>query len=157
MRTPRIAAGLIGLAVLFISPAQGNNFDAGIIVGDPTGLSIKGWLNNAQAYDAAASWSSGKNDEFYIHADYLHHDYTLIKVTQGRGSLPVYYGIGARILNQDNKDTEAGIRIPVGLDYKVDKMPLSLFVEIVPRLDVTPDTEFELDAAAGVRYRLSKQ
>lgn len=156
MRTTRIAAGLIGLAVSFISLAQGSNFDAGIIVGDPTGLSIKGWLNNAQAYDAAASWSGGKNDEFYIHADYLHHDHTLIKVTQGRGSLPVYYGIGARIHNQDNKDTEAGIRIPVGLDYKVDKTPLSLFVEIVPRLDVTPDTEFELDAAAGVRYRLSK-
>lgn len=154
MRTPHFLAGLFGLAVTFVSPVQAGNFDAGIILGDPTGLSVKGWLNNAQAWDAAASWSG---DEFYIHADYLYHDHTLIKVSQGKSSLPVYYGIGARMLNEDNKDTKAGIRIPVGLDYKIEKMPLSLFIEIVPRLDVSPDTDFELDAAAGIRYRLNTQ
>jgi len=151
MQILRIIIVFIGISLTCSTSALAGSFDAGIIVGDPTGLSIKGWLNDTQAFDVAASWSSGRRDKRYIHADYLRHDYTLINVTGG--SLPVYYGIGARVLDEDGRDTKAGIRIPIGLDYLIDKLPLSLFVELVPRLDLTPDTDFELDAALGIRYR----
>lgn len=151
MRTLRIIVALTGLFFAFSAPVSAGSFDAGAIVGDPTGLSIKGWLNDAYAYDIAASWSNGRRDKRYIHGDYLRHDYTLIHVKNG--DLPVYYGIGARVLDEDGRKTKAGIRIPLGVDYLLYKLPLSLFVEIVPRLDLTPDTDFELDAALGIRYR----
>jgi len=151
MQSLRTVIAFVILFLIYSTSTLGSSFDAGIIVGDPTGLSIKGWLNDAHAYDVAASWSSGRKDKRYIHGDYLRHDYTLINVTNG--DLPVYYGLGARILDENDKKTKAGIRIPVGLDYLMYKLPLSLFVEIVPRLDLTPDTDFEIDAAVGIRYR----
>lgn len=151
MRTLRIAVALTGLSLIFSTSAQAGSFDAGAIVGDPTGLSIKAWINDSYAFDIAASWSNGRRDKRYVHGDYLRHDYTLINVKNG--DLPVYYGIGARVLDEDGRKTKAGIRIPLGLEYLIYKLPLSLFVEIVPRLDLTPDTDFELDAALGIRYR----
>jgi hypothetical protein len=153
IRTAGITAFLIGSCLVYPASTLGDSFNAGIIVGDPTGLSFKGWLNSTQAYDIAASWSNGSTDKRYLHTDYLNHDYTLIKVPNG--DLPVYYGLGARLLDENNRKTKLGIRIPVGLDYLMDKIPLSLFVEVVPTLDVTPDTDFALDAALGIRYRFS--
>ena len=151
IRTLRISLAFIGSFTVFPAATLAETFDAGIILGDPTGLSFKGWLNNVDAYDIAASWSTDGRDKRYIHADYLRHDYTLLKVPHG--DLPVYYGIGARVLDRDNRKTRAGIRIPLGLDYQLYRLPLSLFIEVAPRLDLTPDTDFELEGALGVRYR----
>ena len=151
MRILRIAIVFVGISLTYSGSTLGGGFDAGIIAGDPTGLSIKGWLNDTQAFDMAASWSSGNRDKRYFHVDYLRHDYTLTNVKNG--SLPVYYGLGVRVFDEENRDTKAGIRIPIGLDYLLDKLPLSLFVEIVPRLDLTPDTDLAVDAAVGIRYR----
>jgi len=153
IRAAGITVILIGSCLVYSSSTLGESFEAGIIVGDPTGLSFKGWLNDAQAYDIAASWSNGSTDKRYIHADYLNHDYTLITVPNG--DLPVYYGLGARLLDENNHKTQFGIRMPIGLDYLMDKIPLSLFAEVVPRIDLTPDTDFALDAALGIRYRFS--
>ena len=49
-------------------------------------------------------------------------------------------------------DSRIGIRIPVGLAYLVESEPLDVFVEIVPLLDLAPDTEFDLNASVGARY-----
>lgn len=151
MRTLRIVIALTGLGLAYSTTTLGGSFDTGIILGDPAGLSIKGWINDVHAYDVAISSSSGRRDKRYIHGDYLRHDYTLINISGG--DLPVYYGIGARVLDQDNKKTEAGLRIPVGLDYLSNRYPVSVFAEIAPRLDLTPDTDFKIDAAVGIRYR----
>lgn len=137
------------------SYAETSKFEVGIIVGDPSGLHFKKWINPSQAIDIAASWSTSGNDELYIHANYLTHDYTMFKVE--KGILASYYGVGAYILDEDTKDTISGIRIPIGLDYFVANRPLTLFIEIAPKLDLSPDTDFEFDAAVGIRYRfLSK-
>jgi hypothetical protein len=151
MRMLRFTLMLASLALLYPAYTLGASLDAGIIAGDPTGLSVKGWLNDTQAIDFAASWSNDGRDKRYFHADYLRHDFTLIHAANGE--MPVYYGIGARVLDREDRKTRAGIRIPVGLDYRMDKLPLSLFAEVVPRLDLTPDTDFELDGAIGIRYR----
>ncbi len=45
-----------------------------------------------------------------------------------------------------------GVRIPVGLKYYLAKQSIDLFVEIVPVLDIVPDTDFDVDAAIGARF-----
>ena len=40
----------------------------------------------------------------------------------------------------------------VGLSYMFADAPFDLFVEIVPILDLVPDTDFDLNAAIGVRW-----
>jgi hypothetical protein len=133
------------------SSAEGANLDIGFSLGDPTGLVVKKWLSTTQAIDIAAGWSSGKQDKLEIHVDYLIHDFTVVKVK--KGALAPYYGIGLRYYERENEKTKTGIRIPVGADYFISRMPLAIFGELVPRLDLSPDTDFSVDGSIGLRYR----
>lgn len=128
--------------------AQNGGFGLGIIVGEPTGLAGKYYLSESHAIDGAVAWSFKKDAALHIHADYLYHDNTFFNVKQGR--LPVYVGIGGRIKLQDK--SRIGVRIPVGMAYEFAKAPVDVFVEIVPLLDLVPDTQFDFNGAIGVRY-----
>lgn len=132
----------------------------GIILGEPTGISVKSWLNRERALDFAAAWSFAENDSFQFHADYLIHNFGILKTGSAGGKLPLYYGIGGRIkLEGDNNekgrnsnDALLGVRVPVGISYLFAKAPVDLFVEIVPVLDVVPATDFGINAAIGARF-----
>lgn len=128
--------------------AQSSGLGAGIIVGEPTGISFKYWTGKLSAFDGAIAWSFGKEDAMHLHADMLWHNPDLIAVSQG--SLPVYYGIGVRIKLEDK--SKLGVRIPVGIAYQFVEAPFDIFLEIVPLLDLVPATDFGLNAAIGVRY-----
>ena len=67
------------------------------------------------------------------------------------GSLPFYYGIGGRI-RFDEEDSRIGARIPLGLDYLFEGSRFDLFLELVPILDLAPETELNLNAGLGARY-----
>jgi len=45
-----------------------------------------------------------------------------------------------------------GLRIPVGLEYIFSGERVDIFLEIVPLLDLVPDTDFSLNGGIGVRY-----
>ncbi|MEI6846414.1 MAG: hypothetical protein WCK32_00005 [Chlorobiaceae bacterium] len=120
----------------------------GIIVGEPTGLSMKYWLDDTTAIDAALAFSLSDNNQLQFHADYLIHSGMSTKNSR---SLLSYYGVGARIRHDDN-DTRVGIRVPFGVTYNFSDVPVDLFAEIAPVLDVTPDVTFDLNAAVGIRY-----
>lgn len=123
----------------------------GVIIGEPTGISFKGWLGSKSAVDAAVAWSFEKNAKFHVHADYLLHTFNLIPVEKGR--LPMYYGIGGRFtIREDDHDDLIGIRFPIGLEYLFDELPLDLFLELVPVLDLAPKTDVDFNGAIGIRY-----
>lgn len=127
--------------------AQGT-FGLGLIVGEPTGISAKWWLTSRTAVDAAAAWSFSDDAALHLHADYLFHNFDLIDVSKGQ--LPVYFGVGGRV--KFDSDSNIGVRIPIGLAYLFQDMPLDVFAEIVPLVDLIPDTDFELNASIGIRY-----
>ncbi len=127
--------------------AQDSGFGAGVVFGDPTGLSLKSWLSSKNAVDAAVAWST-VNDLLYVHADFLMHNYNIVNVSDGR--LPLYFGIGARVGFGD--DISIGARIPVGFDYMFDGAPVDIFVEIVPGPIFVPGIDFDLDGGIGIRY-----
>jgi hypothetical protein len=134
--------------ILAGSAAAQGNFGMGIILGEPTGVSAKLWLTDRTAVDAAAAWSFSDEDAFHLHADFLLHNFDLITVEKGR--LPIHFGIGGRLKFAD--DTKLGVRIPVGLTYIFDGAPIDIFFEVVPILDLIPDTEFDANAAIGARF-----
>ncbi|KAA0265805.1 MAG: hypothetical protein EDM75_01650 [Chlorobiota bacterium] len=137
-----------GLFLTISAYAQTGGFGLGIIVGEPTGLSGKYYLSESHAIDGAVAWSFKKDAALHIHADYLYHDNSFLNVTKGR--LPLYVGIGGRIKLQDK--SRIGVRVPVGIAYEFPKAPVDVFVEIVPLLDIIPDTQFDFNGAIGVRY-----
>lgn len=123
----------------------------GVIVGEPTGLSFKKWIDNVRALDAGIAWSLSKNESLHLHVDYLFHRFDRISNIEVKGKLPLYFGIGVRVQLNDADDV-VGVRAPLGISYLLPDAPIDLFVELVPILDIVPGTEFNLNAALGARY-----
>jgi hypothetical protein len=140
----------ISFIILFSSLdySQSKKIGAGIILGEPTGLSFKYWLTEKTALDAGLAWSFLDENAFQIQADYLIHNFTLIKISEGK--LPFYFGIGGRL--KFSTDVILGVRIPLGLAYIFADEPIDVFLEIVPILDLLPKTDFTIGAAIGGRY-----
>lgn len=137
------------------APAR-HDFGIGVILGEPTGLSVKKWLNDRNAIDGAAAWSLTGNKSFQIHGDYLFHAYHVFNVRGIQGRLPVYYGLGGRVKFNDQRngtqETRVGIRFPIGINYLRNNAPFDLFLELVPVLDVAPSTSVRLSLSIGGRY-----
>lgn len=133
--------------------AQDKGFGAGIIIGEPTGISLKGWISSTSAVDAAIAYSFVKERSLHVHVDYLQHFYNVIDVSSGK--LPLYVGIGGRIKiknNRTNLDDRIGVRIPFGIAYQFSGAPVDIFLEIAPILDLTPKTSAYFNGGLGVRY-----
>jgi hypothetical protein len=129
-----------------------NGLGIGVIVGEPTGISIKKWIDNTHAVDGAIAISPSGDDAFNVHADYLiHSTSSTISPPELKGSAPWYYGLGARIRTR-NGDTHFGVRVPVGIDYLFADSPLDFFGEVGPVLDIAPDTALDFNVAIGLRY-----
>ncbi len=128
--------------------AQHKTFGIGAILGEPTGVSAKLWLGDVMAIDFAAAWSFVKEPAFQIHSDYLFHLMELINVSKGK--LPFYFGVGGRIKFEE--DMRVSVRIPVGLAYMFANVPLDVFAEVVPMIDLIPATGFDISGGIGIRY-----
>ncbi|HET6613334.1 MAG TPA: DUF3996 domain-containing protein [Kofleriaceae bacterium] len=151
-------------------------FGLGIMFGAPTGLTAK-WYTGK---DTALDFGLGVyhhfyyHDAFHIHADFLWHPAVLAKADPFW--LALYFGVGGRLLHHDSyyhrgdyfydDHTHLGARVPVGLVMDFNNIPLDIFFELVPTLDLlviqnddryTDDDHhdglnFELDGALGARY-----
>jgi hypothetical protein len=155
---------LICCSNLSLVQAQERGFGLGIIVGEPTGISFKNYLANDRAIAGAVAWRLWHGSAFHVHADYLFHNRTLLNVP--RGSLPIYYGVGARARTWTGgrywrrgryheftgTRFDLGIRIPVGIAYEFDGAPLDIFLEVVPILDLIPATRLDVNGGLGVRF-----
>ena len=136
------------LAALIPSPARAD-IGVGIIAGEPSGFAFKWWADDSTAVDAVIGWSLSDGD-FYAHGDYLWH--RVVEDLEIGGSVPLYYGIGARLLLREDDDSKIGVRIPIGLDFLIDNGRFDIFVEIAPVFNVMPDTDFDLSAGVGARF-----
>jgi len=141
---------VLGLMMIMAKPvtAQDHGFGLGIILGEPTGLSAKLWTSSDNAFDFAAAWSFKGDGNLLLQADYVWHFFNLIPVPSGK--LPLYIGIGGRVILAD--DPLFGIRIPIGIDYLFADAPIDVFLEIVPILDLSPSTDFGVGGGLGIRY-----
>ena len=125
-------------------------FGAGIIIGEPTGASLKYWLNDTAAIDGGLGWSLRDTGNFYLYADYLWHNFDLIPVSNGRA--PVYFGVGPSLKFRNHGDDLFGARFPIGASYMFDNRPLDVFVEFAPTLDLAPFVRSDFNLGFGVRY-----
>ncbi|MEJ2647970.1 MAG: DUF3996 domain-containing protein, partial [Sedimentisphaerales bacterium] len=130
----------IGLFLLIASSGASaqirsdEDFGLGLILGEPTGLSLKYWFDEERAVDGALAWSLSDDDAFQMHADYLFHDYDL----SNSNEWPVYYGVGALLSfkhdegkHHDDHKTVFGFRFPIGMSYLFENNePFELFFEI---------------------------
>jgi hypothetical protein len=124
------------------------NFGLGIIMGQPTGLAAKQWMGVNTSLDAAVAWSFLHQGALYFHTDLQFH--TFGSQPLGGGRLGVYVGVGGRVLVSDT--VNLGFRVPLGVLYLFAGVPLDLFVELSPTLELFPATAMSGGAAMGLRY-----
>lgn len=141
------------LAIFFFSGllvnAQDKGFGLGIMLGEPTGVSAKYWLDNDKALDFGLAYSFFHSvSSLSLHCDYVFHNYNLIKSNL---TIPVYYGFGAR-LHANSKDTFWGARGVIGLLYIDKENPIDAFIELAPVFNLFPETSLHFDLAIGARY-----
>ena len=133
--------------------ASGSKFGAGFILGSPSGLTGKLFISNTHAVDFGAGVVS---DDLYVYGDYLLHFSDIFPIA----NLALYLGVGAGFhdyekdnRHKDNEDeSRLEVRVPLGLEYMIQKIPLGLFAEIVPAMRVVPDVDFGIRFGLGVRY-----
>jgi hypothetical protein len=123
--------------------AQGT--ELGVIIGEPTGVSAKFWTGGRSAVDLAVAWSLGDSGNLHLHSNYLWHFWM-------QSGTAFYTGLGGRLVLKD--DTEFAARIPLGIQFNVDRR-LAIFFELAPTLPLIPETSsgFDLNGGAGVRLR----
>ena len=140
------------LALLFYSvvaqqPQPDYRFEAGVMVGEPTGLSLKYWITRYSAVDLAAGWSfSDANVDLSL--DYQYHYFW---PNFPRGELPLFFGLGVALQIED--ESYFGARIPLGVQYIFEEPRFTAFLEIAPELRLIPDTELAAAGGIGLRFR----
>ena len=146
---------VIFIIIICSNFAYGSNsrFGIGIIIGAPTGISAKYYINDKHAIDLGIGWSLSKN-VVRLHSDYLFHDYKLINDAI---NFPIIFNFGGGVKLLFSDSIEIGFRIPLGLLYNFQKPPIDIFFEVVPILELIPDTKLGLDAALGARFYFGKE
>lgn len=127
--------------------AQDKGFGIGILLGEPTGVSAKMWVSTRNAFDAGLAWSFRNNGFLHIHADYLWH---FPNVFSSSERFVLSAGIGGRL--GTGHDAVVGLRIPFALAWWPAGVPIDLFIEVTPGLDLLPATEFEMQGGIGIRW-----
>ncbi len=147
--------GLSALVLVYAGTAQARSSGDqgfGLLLGSPTGITVKAWFSDQIAMDGGLGAAQG---DLAVHADFLYHDFQLLKNTLLKNStadidLPVYIGAGPRVLF--HKKEEFGLRIPLGVSLLPRQTPWEFFVEVAPIIRFTPDTGGNFDFAIGARY-----
>jgi hypothetical protein len=148
---------VIFLSIVFLtleSFANDRKFGAGIMLGEPTGLSFQS-RHDRFMYDFGFSWDF--DDEFTMIADYKVRSSDFISRLIGRPApnAAAYVGIGAFLDYEKHRrhdDWEAGVRIPVGLEYMFAEAPIGVFLELAPTVQLIEEVDLGMMGALGGRY-----
>jgi hypothetical protein len=144
------AVVIISFLLLYGTAMAQDQLGLGVTLGEPTGVNGKYFLDKYNALDLGFGWTLDSDHDFHLYADYLYHIYSLID--SGSGETPVYFGVGARVVFRDHKDNKAGFRFPLGLEHLFESVSLSVFGEIVPIFNVSPNARFNLEGVVGARF-----
>jgi hypothetical protein len=179
MQSPRLALAVALASALLVSsaapaaarprPGHASNFHAnktfglGVMLGAPSGLSGKYFLTDSTALD----FGIGTIDHYYanrnglhLHLDYLVHPLSLVSAEAFE--LPLYVGIGGRLWDFDYNRAgytgrALGLRVPLGIAFDFNNVPLDIFVEVAFVLDFYNDYYAnsygtDVNGAIGIRY-----
>ncbi|MCE7934381.1 MAG: hypothetical protein DYG96_07285 [Chlorobi bacterium CHB2] len=157
----RIIAAVIaiaaGAATLHAQPKIGS-IGFGLMLGEPTGITLKGSLQGNNAWDMAIGTSWFGN--LTIQADYLWNANVFNSNKAGLyfgvgGALGIGDGKGIVIKKDDDdekKETAVGVRGVAGFNTIPFSSPIEFFFEIDPILSFAPSIGLNFMGAIGVRY-----
>jgi len=172
MRPSRIVAVAVLLAIAALSGGRAlaqkqsdkGVFGVGLIIGEPTGVAAKLYLDSSS--DLAVAGAVGPAlaaGGLHAHVDVLWHPWIL--TTEDKFVLPAYIGAGVRVLDHardsgNEDDFHIGPRAVGGILFDFIGVPLDVFAEIAGVLEFRSGggdsdhrgTALDLNVGVGVRY-----
>lgn len=131
---------------------RGGRFGLGIILGDPSALTAKFFLAPSSAIQLHLGYALTRHDRLVVIVDYLFHILGVIPPIERAGRLTPYVGIGGRVGVAESDEALLGLRIPLGLSFQLNGVPLEIFLEVAPGLGIIPRTRALVDGGVGVRF-----
>ena len=142
-------------------------FGLGLELGAPTGLNGKYFLQSDRALNFGIGviydrYYYDRRDGLHLYLDYLFHPFSL--TNNPTFQLPLYVGIGGRVWDFDDyrgrdryDDGYAlGARVPLGLAFDFNNVPLDIFVQLTFVVDFFFAYEdragIHLEGSFGIRY-----
>jgi hypothetical protein len=145
-------------------------FGLGLELGAPFGLTGKYFLSdsNALQFGVGAIYDYYyAGDGVHLYLDYLWHPVSL--VSAAAFELPFFIGVGGRFWDFDYcrarvcgyGGSALGVRVPFGVSFDFNNVPIDIFIQLVPTLDFYRGdyydyydrrTHFGIDASVGFRY-----
>jgi hypothetical protein len=156
---------LIALTTLLGTMAQartGGPFGLGLVLGEPTALTLKYDQSENDAFDAGLAFNFDK--WVLVYGDY---QYKFAGAIRTLPQFTPYIGIGAVIVgsNRSIDDTRhyqyftsstdskwaLGVRVPLGIEWRPNA-PIGVFAEIAPGISLIPSTTSFIQGGVGIRY-----
>jgi hypothetical protein len=146
-------------------------FGLGLELGQPTGLTGKYFLSDSNALDFGAGYIYHNRwygeDGVHLYLDYLWHPFSLVSAEAFE--LPFFIGVGGRFWDFDYCDARncgyggsaIGVRVPLGLAFDFNDVPLDIALNVVPTFDFiggdyydryNDRTHFGIDVSLAIRY-----
>jgi hypothetical protein len=137
----------------------------GFILGSPTALTGKHWLDSRSAVDAGLSF--GINDYFLIYGDYLFHFPELFGKSNSQfvEDLIPYAGVGgifavgtkeqstrSGYFGKNRGEAGLGARFPVGVEWLPKNTPVGIYLELALGLSILPETSGFAQGGLGARF-----
>ena len=171
-------AGVLLFALTLVPAAAGaqaparNGFSMGVVLGDPTGFTLRSGLGERNAIQASFGLSLFPGDAMAVMVDWTHDTWNLLRGNPS-ASLLFYFGFGGKaewFTGQnyaygydhhynfsDRSHVGLGVRGLGGLRASFVQAPVDLFLELAPVgiIFVVPDpgAYYDIDVALGVRFR----
>jgi len=150
------AATAFSATVLFATPARADSafkpeegFGVGFVLGSPSGFSASLPMGGGtRAINAVLGYDLVHGSALHAQADYVWIRGDLFDVERGKISL--YYGPGAFAVISGH--SAVGIRFVGGVDYRFEGVPLQVFLEAGPGINVLPNTAATGSGGLGIRY-----
>lgn len=140
----------MGAERVIVTQEQAPRAELGLEAGFPSGLTGKYWINDKDAVQGGVSFLF-PTDAFVMHADYLVHTPSLTDPSD-EFKLPLYIGVGGRLISFHHGDTAIGPRVPIGVEAIMKDVPISVFGEVAPALEVgSGPAVVTADASVGAR------
>jgi hypothetical protein len=112
--------------------SQQSDFGIGVILGNPTGISVKYWTGERIALDASLGYMIAREEHLMLSADFLAH---LWSFDSEGDRIRLYLGAGAGL--GFISDISLSLRLPLGASYFFSSFPMEFFAELDPLFQLT--------------------
>ncbi|MEO0137218.1 MAG: hypothetical protein ABIL39_10020 [candidate division WOR-3 bacterium] len=153
---------IVALIAGIINPIFCERLGVGIIIGSPTGFTLKFILARNSALAGNVGWSIGDNPRLHLTGDYQFLFPTVLRWTDEMNgeqreikNLTPFLGIGGRFKfkeNEADQNTELniGLRLGGGIEYGISRF--GIFLELYPVVNILPATDFDIEGGLGGRF-----